>query len=161
MDEPPPGLDHSAQQALQQLQAAGLRRHLRTVEAGSGAGIQLSGREVMNFSSNDYLGLSTSAALKAAMLEGVERFGVGAGASRLVCGNFAPHEDLEATLAEFKGTEAALAFSSGYATAVGVIPAVVAAGDVIILDKLSHASLIDAAKLSGATIRIFPHNHLE
>jgi 8-amino-7-oxononanoate synthase len=95
------------------------------------------------------------------MHEGVERFGVGAGASRLVCGNFAPHEDLETTLAAFKGTEAALAFSSGYATAVGVIPAVVGPGDVVILDKLSHASLIDGAKLSGATIRIFPHNHLE
>jgi 8-amino-7-oxononanoate synthase len=135
-------------------------RSLRRVESADGARLQVTGREVVNFSSNDYLGLSGSAVLRGAMQEGVERFGVGAGASRLVCGNFAPHEDLEEALAAFKGTEAALTFSSGYATALGVIPAVAGPGDVIILDKLSHASLIDAAKLSGATLRIFPHNHL-
>jgi 8-amino-7-oxononanoate synthase len=153
-------LDHVSKEALAQWQTQGLARSLRRVESTDGARLNLPHREVVNFSSNDYLGLSGSAALRAAMKEGVERFGVGAGASRLVCGNFAPHEDLEAALAGFKGTEAALAFSSGYATALGVIPAVVGPGDVIILDKLSHASLIDAAKLSGATIRIFPHNHL-
>lgn len=153
-------IDHASEEALAQWQSQGLVRSLRRVESADGALLEVAGREVVNFSSNDYLGLSGSPALRGAMQEGVERFGVGSGASRLVCGNFAPHEDLEATLAAFKGTEAALAFSSGYATALGVIPAVVGPGDVIILDKLSHASLIDAAKLSGATLRIFPHNHL-
>jgi 8-amino-7-oxononanoate synthase len=154
-------LNGTAAEALRLLHAQGLKRSLRRVVAVDGAHLTLPGQETLNFSSNDYLGLATHAALKSAMQEGVERFGVGAGASRLVCGNFAPHEDLESTLAAFKGTEAALTFSSGYATAVGVIPAVVGPGDVVILDKLSHASLIDGAKLSGATIRIFPHNHLE
>ena len=153
-------LDEAARQTLQELQAAGLRRSLRIVGQPRGTHLELAGREVVNFSSNDYLGLATSADLKAVMQEGVERFGVGSGASRLVCGNHQPHELLESTLADFKGTAAALAFSSGYATAVGVIPSVVGPGDIIILDKLSHASLIDAAKLSGATIRVFPHNHL-
>ena len=114
----------------------------------------------MNFSSNDYLGLAASEELKDAMIEGVERYGVGSGASRLVCGNFSVHEELEQTIADFKQTEAALAFSSGYAAALGTIPALCGKDDIIILDKLSHASLIDAAKLSGATLRIFPHNNL-
>jgi 8-amino-7-oxononanoate synthase len=153
-------MDHASREVLAQLHAQGLARSLRRVESADGAQLNLARREVVNFSSNDYLGLSGCAALREAMREGVERFGVGAAASRLVCGNFAPHEDLEAALAAFKGTEAALTFSSGYATALGVIPAVVGPGDVIILDKLSHASLIDAARLSGATLRIFPHNHL-
>ncbi|RBP39687.1 8-amino-7-oxononanoate synthase [Roseimicrobium gellanilyticum] len=154
-------LTHASQEALEHLQQQGLRRSLRRVLSTSGAEIALPQRDsVINFSSNDYLGLATSEALKEAMREGVDRFGVGSGASRLVCGNYAPHEDLEAALASYKGAEAALAFTSGYATAVGTIPALVGPGDVVILDKLSHASLIDAAKLSGATIRIFPHNHL-
>ncbi len=154
-------LDGVAAEALRLLHAQGLKRALRRVVAVDGAHLVLPGQVTINFSSNDYLGLATHATLKTAMHEGVERFGVGAGASRLVCGNFVSHENLESTLAAFKGTEAALAFSSGYATAVGVIPAVVGPGDVVILDKLSHASLIDGAKLSGATIRVFPHNHLE
>jgi 8-amino-7-oxononanoate synthase len=145
---------------LRELAGAGLLRKLRTVAAGRGPHVTIGEKELLNFSSNDYLGLASSAELKDAMIEGVHRFGVGSGASRLVCGNSPAHEALEAALAAFKGTEAALAFSSGYASAMGTIPALCGSGDVIILDKLSHASLIDAARLSGATIRIFPHNHL-
>ena len=145
---------------LRELADAGLLRKLRSVAGGRGPYVTIGEKELLNFSSNDYLGLASSAELKDAMIEGVHRFGVGSGASRLVCGNSPAHEALEAALAEFKGTEAALAFSSGYAAAMGTIPAVCGSGDVIILDKLSHASLIDAARLSGATIRIFPHNHL-
>ncbi len=154
-------MDLSIQNELEGLADAGLYRRLRTVCSPQGSLVRLLDREIINFSSNDYLGLSNSDELRAAMIEGVQRYGVGAGASRLVCGNHAAHEELEQTLARFKGTEAALAFSSGYATALGVIPALCGKEDVIILDKLSHASLIDAARLSGATIRIFPHNHLE
>ncbi|MFZ4763447.1 MAG: 8-amino-7-oxononanoate synthase [Roseimicrobium sp.] len=156
-----PSLCDEAAAALDRLTHAGLRRTLRTVETAQGSVVSVHGREVVNFSSNDYLGLASCEAVKQAFIEGIERFGAGAGASRLVCGNQPPHEELEATLASFKGTEAALAFSSGYATALGVIPALVGESDVVILDKLCHASLIDAAKLSGATLRIFPHNHLE
>jgi 8-amino-7-oxononanoate synthase len=145
---------------LQKLADAGLLRTLRTIESEQSSVVRLKGREVVNFSSNDYLCLASHSELKAAMIEGVERYGVGSGASRLVCGNSIAHDELEAALAAFKGTEAALAFSSGYATAMGIIPALCGPEDVIVLDKLSHASLIDASKLSGATIRVFPHNHL-
>jgi 8-amino-7-oxononanoate synthase len=156
-------MDHrpSDQDELRRLAEAGLLRRLRMLEPQPHRMAGFEGRSVINFSSNDYLGLAASEELKEAMIEGVKRFGVGAGASRLVCGNLPPHVALEEAVAQFKCTEAALAFSSGYATALGTIPALCGKGDVIILDKLSHASLIDAAKLSGATIRVFPHNNVE
>jgi 7-keto-8-aminopelargonate synthetase-like enzyme len=118
--------------------------------------IRVDGQELINFSSNDYLGLADCAELRAAMKEGVDLYGAGAGASRLVCGTLRPHRELEEALADFKGTEAALTFSSGYATALGTIPALVSAADTVILDKLCHASLVDAGRLSGATIRVLP-----
>jgi 8-amino-7-oxononanoate synthase len=155
-----PSLEDHALAEIQRLSDAGLRRMLRTIASPQDAVVERGGRQLVNFSSNDYLGLAASSELREAFLEGVNRFGVGAGAARLVCGNFSAHDELEAALAAFKRTEAALAFSTGYATALGVVPSVVAAGDTIILDKLCHASLIDAAKLSGATIRVFPHNHV-
>lgn len=161
MQEPGSGMEAQAAQELSALESAGLRRNLRCLAPHPGAQVEWQGRSLLNFSSNDYLGLSTREELKTAMADAVSQYGVGSGASRLVCGNHPAHEELEATLSAFKGTEAALAFSSGYATALGTIPAVCGAGDTIILDKLSHASLIDAARLSGATIRVFPHNHLE
>ncbi len=139
--------------------ARGLWRELREIEAASGSVIQWNGRELVNFSSNDYLGLAGSQELQAALHEGVDRYGAGAGASRLVCGTLSPHLVLERALAQFKRTEAALVFSSGFATALGVIPALVGHGDTVILDKLCHASLVDAARLSGAVLRVFPHNH--
>lgn len=114
----------------------------------------------MNFSSNDYLGLANDPLLRDAATAAIAEFGVGAGASRLVSGTQSPHVRLEAALAKWHGTQAALCFSSGYAAAVGTLQAVVGKADVILLDKLCHASLIDGAKLSGATIRVFPHNHL-
>lgn len=146
---------------LAELEAAGLRRRLRVLEPAQGTVVNVDGREVVNFSSNDYLGLAASEELRSALIEGMERHGAGSGASRLVCGGFSPHQKLEEELAAFKSTEAALTFSSGFAVALGTIPALVGDKDVIILDKLCHASLVDAAKLSGATIRVFPHNHLE
>lgn len=140
--------------------AQGLWRDLRLLDSAQGPVIRVDERELINFSSNDYLGLADSTELRDALKEGAELYGAGSGASRLVCGTLRPHRDLEDALAAFKGTEAALTFSSGYATALGTIPALVGAGDTIILDKLCHASLVDAARLSGATIRVFPHNHL-
>jgi 8-amino-7-oxononanoate synthase len=148
-------------QELQQLHAAGLSRSLHTLESAQGAEVLLQGRKLINFSSNDYLGLANSPELRAAMIEGVERYGAGSGASRLICGGSLPHAQLEQALATFKGTQAALTFSSGFAVAHGVIPALMGREDIILMDKLCHACLVDAAKLSGATLRIFPHNHLE
>jgi glycine C-acetyltransferase/8-amino-7-oxononanoate synthase len=98
--------------------------------------------------------------LKQAAMAEWERSGFGSGASRLICGTLAAHEELDDAIADFKQTPAALSFSSGYAAAMGTIPALCGAGDVIILDKLSHACLVDAARLSGATLRVFPHNDL-
>ncbi len=149
------------QAARQELQSQGLWRELRVLDAASGPTVSLDGRPCLNFASNDYLGLAQSEALQAALLEGVARCGAGAGASRLVCGTRRAHTELEAALARFKGSEAALAFSSGFAVALGVLPALLGPGDTVLLDKLSHASLVDAARLSGATLRVFPHNHLE
>lgn len=164
-DRPDPRLDAWAADELRQLEATNLRRKPRRYQGPQGSALTEDtaegfARTLINFSSNDYLGLANHPALLAAAAEGLAQHGLGAGAARLVCGTLAPHARLEERLAEFKGTEAALAFSSGYATAVGVIPALVGAGDVVILDKLSHASLIDGARLSGATIRVFPHNNL-
>jgi 8-amino-7-oxononanoate synthase len=117
-------------------------------------------RELWNFSSNDYLGLARHPEIASALIDGVGRYGAGSAASRLVCGTLPPHRLLEDMLAEAKQAEAALVFSSGFATALGVIPAVVGKDDFIVLDKLCHACLVDAARLSGATLRVFPHNDL-
>lgn len=146
---------------LDQLRESGLFRTLRPLDSRQGPGVSRDGRPLINFSSNDYLGLASSDCLKQAMSAGLERYGAGAGASRLVCGSLPAHEELEQEIATFKGTEAALSFSSGYAVAMGAIPALLRKGDTIILDKLSHACLVDAARMSGATVRVFPHNHLE
>lgn len=143
------------------LKAEGLWRELRQIEGRDAGRFQVEGGALEGFASNDYLGMAESPALVDAVREGLEKWGAGAGASRLVCGTYAPHEALEKALAEAKGAEAALAFTSGFAVPLGVLPALVGPGDTIILDKLSHACLVDAAKLSGATLRVFPHNHLE
>jgi 8-amino-7-oxononanoate synthase len=146
---------------LDELRAQGLWRELRSLDEVNGVIVRSGGREWVNFSSNDYLGLAASPQIRAALKEGVAKHGGGSGASRLVCGTHRAHLDLEEALADFKGTKAALTFSSGFAVALGTIPALLGPGDTIILDKLCHACLVDAARLSGATIRVFPHNHLE
>lgn len=142
------------------IESADLRRTVREVASAQGARVRLEGREVLNFSSNDYLGLANHPALKESAVQAIENFGTGAGAARLISGSQSPHHELENVLANFKGTESALAFSSGYAAALGTIPALVGTGDVVVLDKLVHASLVDAAKLSGAKLRVSKHNDL-
>jgi 8-amino-7-oxononanoate synthase len=145
---------------LQALRAQSLHRSLREIGTAQGPEVQIVGQQLVNFSSDDYLGLANDPLLRDAATAAIAEFGVGAGASRLVSGTQSPHVRLETALAKWTGTQAALAFSSGYAAAVGTIPALVGKHDVVLLDKLSHASLIDGAKLSGATLRVFPHNHL-
>ena len=148
------------QEQLQALRARSLDRHLREISGAQGAEIEIAGRRLVNFSSNDYLGLASDPRLREAAIAAINEFGVGAGASRLISGTQSPHLRLERALSKWKGTEAALCFNSGYAAALGTIPALVTKNDVIVLDKLCHASLIDGAKLSGAILRAFPHNHL-
>jgi len=154
------GLDEQLGRELGAIRDDGLWRELRQVESAQAARITLGGREWINFSSNDYLGLAGHPALGQAAKEAVERFGTGSGASRLVCGSLQPHHELEATLAGWLGAESTLAFSSGFAAAQGALTSLVGQGDVVILDKKAHASMIDAAKLSGATLRVFRHNDL-
>ncbi len=154
-------LDAFLAERLAKVEAAGLRRSLRVLESEQGPEVVLDGRRYVNFSSNDYLGLAAHTRLREAAAESLEKYGAGAGASRLISGNHIEHERLEEALARFKGTEAALTFSTGYAAAVGTIPALVGEGDVVILDKLCHACLVDGARLSGAAMRVFPHNNLE
>jgi len=146
---------------LDRLRAEGLYRQLRDVASAQGPRLVIGGREFLNFSSNDYLGLANDPVLKRAGVEAIERWGIGAGASRLVCGNLEPYRQLEEKLARFKNKEAAIVFGSGYAANTGTITALVGEGDVVILDKLDHASIIDGARQSGATIRVYPHKNLK
>ena len=122
--------------------------------------MRLGGRELLNFSSNDYLGLANHPRLLEAVREATQQYGAGSGASRLVCGSLAPHHELEEGLAHFKGAAASLVFSTGYAAALGSIAALAGRGDIVIIDKLSHACIVDGARLSGATLRVFAHNDL-
>jgi 8-amino-7-oxononanoate synthase len=145
---------------LAELEARDLRRHLKPLAGPQRPWMVSGGRGLLNFSSNDYLGLADHPAIKQACIDGIGRFGAGAGAARLVSGSLAVHHELEEALAAANHAGAALLFASGYACALGTIPALVGKGDVILLDKLCHASLIDGARLSGATVRVFPHQHL-
>ena len=148
------------QQRLNDLARRSLLRRLRTIGSASTAEVPLEGRPVILMASNNYLGLATHPALTRAAIQATERFGVGAGAARLVSGTLPPHEELETALAKFKGTEAALAFGSGYLANLGMIPALIGAGGLILADRLCHASLIDGCRLSGAGLRVYRHNDM-
>lgn len=149
---------------LQDLRHRQLLRRLRTLDSPTGPVVQVSGRPVVLLASNNYLGLATHPRVIAAAMAATQCYGVGAGASRLVSGNLTPHAALETALAQFQRCEAALTFSAGYLANLGVIPALIKTGGWILADRLCHASLIDACRLSGATLRVYRHgdtNHLE
>jgi 8-amino-7-oxononanoate synthase len=148
------------QEQLRVLKQQSLHRELKVIERLEGVLLTIGGRGIVNFSSNDYLGLASHPVLADAMAEGARRWGTGATASRLICGTSAEHAALEEELAAAKGTEASLVFSTGVAAATGTIPALVGRGDVVILDKLAHACLIDGTHASGAKMRVFPHNDI-
>lgn len=148
-------------QELEALEAQALLRRLQVVEEVlPGGRVRVAGQLLLNLSSNDYLGLSQDPRLIAAAQVAAARWGVGAGASRLVVGHLALHEAVEEQLAGFKGTESAVIFSTGYMANLGVIPALMGPGDIIFSDKLNHASIMDGVKLSGATLSRFPHRDL-
>ena len=153
-------LDRELAERLAALRDQGLFRELRRVDTPQSPRLEIAGQTLLNFSSNDYLGLANEPALKEAAIKAVERFGAGAGASRLICGSLAPHHELEETIAAFKGATAALSFSTGYAAAIGTICSLLGPEDVIVLDKLVHACIVDAARLCGAKLRVFAHNDL-
>jgi 8-amino-7-oxononanoate synthase len=142
---------------LAALDTAGLRRRRTVREGPQGAGpIHWNGRDLVNFGSNDYLGLA-AAEVRDAVLLTIERAGWGSGASPLVTGRGAVHEALEQALARFEGTQAALLFSSGYAANLSTITALVGKGDAVYLDAKNHASIIDGCRLSGARMEVYPH----
>ena len=148
-------------QELQNLDARDLRRRLNEVEEVlPGGKVRVGGRVLLNLSSNDYLGLSQDPRLIYAAQEAVTRWGAGAGASRLVAGHLALHREVEDRLAAFKGTEAAVIFSTGYMANLGVISALVGPGDTVFSDKLNHASIYDGVRLSGAALARFPHGDM-
>jgi 8-amino-7-oxononanoate synthase len=142
-------LDDTLRAELARLEAADLRRAVHSP-----------GEDTVNFAANDYLGLARHPAIIEASRRATAEHGAGAGASRLVTGTSRDVLALEEQLAAWKEKEAALVFSSGYAAALGAIPALAGRGDTVVLDKLAHASLIDAARLSGATVRVVPHHGL-
>ena len=146
---------------IAELEAQSLLRRMRQIESPQLPHSKVDGAQLLSFASNDYLGLANHPTLKTAYSAAIKKWGAGSGSSRLICGSLSPHIDLENYIANSKKTEAALVFANGYATSVGSISALVGKGDTIILDKLSHASLIDGARLSGATLRVFKHNDLK
>lgn len=142
---------------LSQLDERNLLRRLRVVESYDGSRITMNNKEMLLLCSNDYLGLANHPALRQAAMQAMERYGFGAGASRLVSGTSALHRALEDRLALFKGTEAVLVFNSGYAANTGIIPAIVGTGDLILSDSLNHASIVDGCRLSKAQVKVYPH----
>jgi 8-amino-7-oxononanoate synthase len=142
---------------LAELERAGLRRVMRGVERGAGGEVRVEGRTVIDFSSNDYLGLAADPRIGQAAARALAETGTGAGAARLISGNHPLHERLEREIAAFKQADAALLFPSGYAANTGAIPALVGRGDAVYSDALNHASLIDGCRLSRAELRVFSH----
>lgn len=142
---------------LAALDARGLKRARRVLATPQGTRVTVDGREFVAFCSNDYLGLASHPALVEAAREGAARFGVGAGASHLILGHSAAHHALEEALARFVGLPRALLFSTGYMANLGVVTALVGRGDAVFADRLNHASLNDAALLSRAEFRRYPH----
>jgi 8-amino-7-oxononanoate synthase len=150
-----------AREKLSVLEAGDLRRTLTPTRRIDGVRVERGGRELISFSCNDYLGLAQDPRVKAAAIAAVERYGTGAGASRLVTGEHPLLGRLETALARHKGAEAALVFGSGYLANIGITPALVGRGDLVLLDSLSHACMFAGARLSGAEVATFRHNDLE
>ncbi|QNM97252.1 8-amino-7-oxononanoate synthase [Chitinimonas koreensis] len=145
---------------LAELDDRQLRRRRRVVDSPQGPHVEVDGRPYLNFCGNDYLGLAADPRLKAAAVAAIDRYGVGSGASHLVCGHQSPHQALEDRFAAFVGRPAALLFSTGYMANLGVVTALVGRGDAVFADKLNHASLNDACQLSRADFERFGHNDL-
>jgi glycine C-acetyltransferase len=146
---------------LKNLKDQGLYNNIRTIGSPQGAWLVVDGRRVLNFCSNNYLGLADDPRLCAAAKRAVDEFGAGPAAVRSIAGTLTLHRELENRLAKFKGAEATIAFQSGFTSNLGTIPALVGKDDVIFSDELNHASIIDGARLSGAKIVRYAHNNAQ
>jgi glycine C-acetyltransferase len=146
---------------LQALRDQGLYRRLRVVDGEQKARTSIDGAVVVNLSSNNYLGLTTHPALRERALEATRTYGVGSGSVRTIAGTLRIHIELEERLAAFKRTDAVVVFQSGFAANAGTVAAILGRDDVIISDELNHASIIDGARLSRATIKVFPHRDVD
>ena len=149
------------EERLAELESSGLRRRLRLVEGPQGPEVVLDGRPVLMLCSNNYLGLADHPRLRRAAADAALSLGTSAGASRLISGSMSIHAELEAGLAEFKGTEAALLFGSGYLANTGTIAALAQRGEVVFSDELNHASIIDGCRLAGAETFVYRHADIE
>jgi len=144
---------------LESLRQSGLFTHIRTLTSPQGAWLVVDGRQVLNFCSNNYLGLASHPHLVEAAKQAIDRYGIGPAAVRTIAGTMGLHLELERRLAAFKGVEAAITFQSGFAANLGTIPALVGKEDVIFSDELNHASIIDGSRLSGASIIRYAHRN--
>ena len=146
---------------LNALREQGLYRHLRVLDGEQAAHASIDHRSVVNLSSNNYLGLTTHPKLRERALDAIRRLGVGSGSVRPIAGTMDIHMELERKLAAFKHTEAAVVFQSGFTANAGTVSSILSREDVIVSDELNHASIIDGARLSRATIRVFPHRDVD
>jgi 8-amino-7-oxononanoate synthase len=154
-------LDQFAKDRLQQREAQSLRRAIAETEPSDGIHVTRGGRRLLSFCSNDYLNLTQHPAIKQAAKAAIDRYGAGAGASRLITGSHPLYAELEERLARLKGAEAACVFGSGYLANTGIIPALVGKGDLIVADALAHSCIRTGATLSGAEIKLFRHNDVD
>ncbi|HWQ46092.1 MAG TPA: glycine C-acetyltransferase [Longilinea sp.] len=145
------------EEEIGQLKEAGLYNRIRTISSAQGAWLTVDGKKVLNFCSNNYLGLANHPRMVAAAQEAMQRYGVGPGAVRSIAGTMALHLELEKRMAKFKGVESAITLQSGFTANLAVIPALVGKEDIIYSDELNHASIIDGSRLSGASIVRFAH----
>jgi len=148
-------------EALSGLKADGLYRRLRILHGEQRPEARFDGKDVINLSSNNYLGLTTHPKLRDAALRAVKELGVGSGSVRTIAGTMELHMELERRIAAFKKTEASVVFQSGFAANAGTVSAILGKEDLILSDELNHASIIDGARLSRATIRVFPHKDVD
>ncbi len=146
---------------LERIEKSGLYRELNIVESAQGTHLEIKGKTYLSFCSNNYLGLANNPLVIKAVKDAVGKYGWGAGASRLVSGNMRLHEVLEGEISKFKGKEASIVFPTGYMANIGTISSLVSKGDLVICDKLNHASIIDGCRLSGADFRVYPHCDME
>lgn len=145
---------------LEKLKLTNLYREIHTIDGAQGSRVMVDGREMLMLSSNNYLGLADDARVRKAAAAAIERYGAGSGASRLTSGSMMPHAELEELVADFKGTEAAVTFATGYMANVGCIQALCGAEDTVFSDELNHASIIDGCRLSKADVVIYRHNDM-
>ena len=145
---------------LTDLENKGLTRQLSVIEGAQGPWVVIDGKNILNLCSNNYLGLASDKRLKKTSIKTIKDFGIGSGASRLICGNQKLHEQLEDAVAKFKQTEKALLFNSGFNANLGIIPSLVGGDDIVFSDRLNHASVVDGILLSRAVLRRYPHKDI-